>query len=238
MPTDFTDPAIARHLTKRDPVLGLIIRRHGPCGLVVSGSLSPFASLVRAVMHQQLHSSAARAIEARLCALVGGTTLPTPEDIETVSDDDLRSVGLSGAKVAAIRDLAAKAKDGTIPSARSIHRLSDDAIVERCTQARGVGRWTVEMLLMSRLGRPDVLPVDDFGVRNGFRIAYGLDDLPKPRVLAEFGERWRPYRSVASWYMWRTADTDKAEAKLEKAEAKQAGAKKTLGKTKATKSKS
>lgn len=109
-----------------------------------------------------------------------------------------------------MRDLAAKARDGTLPSARAIRGLDDDAIVERCVQVRGVGRWTVEMLLIFRLGRPDVLPADDYGVRNGFRIAYGLPDLPKPKALLAHGERWRPWRTVASWYLWRAADAAKA----------------------------
>jgi DNA-3-methyladenine glycosylase II len=178
--------------------------------LVADTSLSPFASLVRAVTHQQLHGNAARAIEQRLRDLVGGRRLPKPEEIADLSDADLRGVGLSAAKVTAVRDIAAKTLDGTIPSARSIHRLDDETIIERCTQARGVGRWTVEMLLIFRCGRADVLPVDDYGVRNGFRVAYGLDDMPKPRVLAEYGLRWKPYRSVAAWYLWRAADAAKA----------------------------
>jgi DNA-3-methyladenine glycosylase II len=112
--------------------------------------------------------------------------------------------------VAALRDLAAKTLDGTVPLARVIRKLDDDAIVTRLTQVRGVGRWTVEMLLISQLGRPDVLPADDFGVRQGFRIAYDLDDLPKPKELLLHGERWRPHRTAAAWYLWRAADRARA----------------------------
>ena len=127
-----------------------------------------------------------------------------------MTDERLRACGFSRAKIAAIRDIAAKALDGTIPSSRQIARLPDDEIITRLTEVRGVGRWTVEMLLMFQLGRPDVLPADDFGVRNGFRIAYGLGEMPKPRTVLEHGERWRPYRSTAAWYLWRAVDLAKA----------------------------
>ncbi len=121
-------------------------------------------------------------------------------------DDKMRAVGLSFAKIASIKDLARKTLDGVVPPSEILHTLADDEIIERLTQVRGIGRWTVEMMLMSRLGRPDVLPIDDFGVRNGFRLAYGLRGMPTPRALAEFGARWAPYRSVAAWYLWRAVD--------------------------------
>ena len=125
-------------------------------------------------------------------------------------DDKLRAVGLSFAKIASIKDLARKTLDGVVPPSEILHTLADDEIIERLTQVRGIGRWTVEMMLMSRLGRPDVLPIDDFGVRNGFRLAYGLRGMPTPRALAEFGARWAPYRSVAAWYLWRAVDLHRA----------------------------
>jgi DNA-3-methyladenine glycosylase II len=122
----------------------------------------------------------------------------------------MRAVGLSFAKIASIKDLAAKTLEGVVPPSEILHTLADDEIVERLTQVRGIGRWTVEMMLMSRLGRPDVLPVDDFGVRNGFRLAYGLRGMPTARALGEFGARWAPYRSVAAWYLWRAVDLHRA----------------------------
>jgi DNA-3-methyladenine glycosylase II len=125
----------------------------------------------------------------------------------------MRAVGLSFAKIASIKDLARKTLDGVVPPSEILHTLADEEIIERLTQVRGIGRWTVEMMLMSRLGRPDVLPIDDFGVRNGFRLAYGLRGMPTPRALAEYGARWAPYRSVAAWYLWRAVDLHR-EGKL------------------------
>ncbi|HTV66328.1 MAG TPA: hypothetical protein VMD98_12025, partial [Bryocella sp.] len=123
------------------------------------------------------------------------------------SDERLRSAGLSRNKMLAIRDLAAKTLDGTVPTVKQAHRMSDDELIERLTEVRGIGRWTVEMLLIFRLGRPDVFPVDDYGVRKGFAKMRKLAELPKPKELMAYGERWRPYRSVASWYLWRAAET-------------------------------
>ena len=136
--------------------------------------------------------------------LVAG--FPTPEQILAATPELLRSAGLSQAKMLAIRDLAAKTLDGTVPTAREAHRMSDDELVERLTAVRGIGRWTVEMLLIFRLGRPDVLAVDDYGIRKGFAKIHTMAELPKPKELLAYGERWRPYRSVASWYMWRAAE--------------------------------
>ena len=121
----------------------------------------------------------------------------------------MRAAGFSRAKILALRDLAAKTLDGTVPTSRVIQKLGDDEIIERLVEVRGVGRWTVEMLLIFSLGRPDVLPVDDFGVRNGFRIAYGRRSMPTPKQIFQYGERWKPYRTVAAWYLWRTADREK-----------------------------
>jgi DNA-3-methyladenine glycosylase II len=183
-----------------------IIRKIGPCGLAPQARRSPFESLVRAVAHQQLHGVAAQRILGRFQQLFPGKRFPTAALLATVTDEQLRAVGFSAAKAAAIRDLAAKTLEGVVPTARLIGRLNDDEIVTRLMAVRGVGRWTVEMLLIFQLGRPDVLPADDFGVRTGFRLSFGLDALPKPKELLAHGERWRPFRTTAAWYLWRAAD--------------------------------
>jgi DNA-3-methyladenine glycosylase II len=157
------------------------------------------------VAHQQLNGTAANTILTRFKKLFPGRRFPRPEDLAAVTDARLRGCGFSFAKIAAIRDIAAKTLDGTVPASRQIGKLSDEEIIERLTEVRGVGRWTVEMLLIFQLGRPDVLPADDFGVRNGFRQAYRKRDLPAAKDLLAFGERWRPHRTVAAWYLWRAA---------------------------------
>jgi DNA-3-methyladenine glycosylase II len=199
-------PEALRHLAKSDPVLGRVIRRIGPCTLAPRMQRSPFESLVRAVAHQQLHGVAAERILGRFIALFPRRRFPSAADLAHVSDADLRAVGFSGAKSAALRDIAEKTLARVVPTPRKIRDLPDDEIIERLTTIRGVGRWTVEMLLIFQLGRPDVLPVDDFGVRNGFRIAYELPEMPKPKELVAHGERWAPYRTTAAWYLWRAAD--------------------------------
>ena len=183
-----------------------LIRAHGPCGLESNSRRAPFESLARAIAHQQLNGTAANTILNRFIKLFPGRRFPRPEDLARVDDDALRGAGFSRAKVAALRDLAAKALDGTVPSSRVITKLPDAEIIARLTEVRGIGQWTVEMLLIFQLGRHDVLPVDDFGVRNGFRHAYGLPEIPKPKDLLVFGERWRPHRTTAAWYLWRAAD--------------------------------
>jgi len=167
---------------------------------------SPFESLARAIAYQQLHGKAAESILRRFIALFPGRRFPRPDDLLALNANRIRRSGFSRAKVLALRDLAAKALDGTLPPGRVISRLDDDAIVERLIEIRGIGRWTVEMLLIFQLGRPDVLPVDDFGVRNGFRIAYDRRSMPTPTEVLRYGERWKPYRTTASWYLWRAAD--------------------------------
>jgi len=208
--TDFSTPIIRRQLAASDPVMDLILRTHGPCLLKPERSGSPYQALARAVIYQQLHGKAAATILGRVQALVDPARFPTPEELSTLDDTALRGAGLSANKLLALRDLAAKAVDGTLPSARAVRFLSDDEIIARCTQVRGVGRWTVEMLLIFRLGRPDVLPADDYGVRNGYRLAYGLKEMPTPKELTAIGARWAPWRSVAAWYLWRAADAEKA----------------------------
>ena len=203
-------PAAAhKHLAANDPVMRRLIGEFGPCGLEPETRRSPFQSLVLAVAHQQLNGTAANAILARFKKLFPGRRFPRPEDLSSVSDGDLRGVGFSRAKILAIRDIAAKTLDGVVPTSRQIVKLSDDEIIERLTEVRGVGRWTVEMLLIFQLGRPDILPADDFGVRNGFRHAYKKHDLPAVKELLAFGERWRPHRTTASWYLWLAADAAK-----------------------------
>lgn len=194
-----------RALGRADPVMRRLIVELGPCTLARTRGLVPYQALVRAVAHQQLHGVAAERILARLSALGSGPSYPAPAELLALPEEALRRVGFSGAKVAALRDLAAKTLEGVVPAARALARLEDEAIVERLTAVRGVGRWTAQILLL-RLGRPDVLPTDDFGLRNGFRIAYRRRQLPTARQLDAFGERWRPFRSVAAWYLWRAVD--------------------------------
>ena len=182
-----------------------LIRRVGPCGLAVR-SHSPFETLIRAIAHQQLHGRAAEAILGRFIALFPGRRFPTPADIATVPGRKIRRAGFSRGKIRAIKHIARKARTGFVPTRRACHRLSDEAIIERLTELHGVGQWTVEMLLLFTLGRPDVLPVDDFGVREGFKVAYGRRKQPTPKQLLRYGERWRPYRSVAAWYLWRAVE--------------------------------
>jgi DNA-3-methyladenine glycosylase II len=202
-------PEAISHLLKRDRTLKRVIEQVGDCTLVPQRRRSPFESLVRAVAHQQLHGRAAEAILRRFCELFPRVRFPKPAAVLAVPIDRFRAAGFSQAKVAAIRDLAEKTLSGVVPTAARIGKLNDDAIIERLTQVRGVGRWTVEMLLIFQLGRPDVLPVDDFGLRNGFRIAYRLSEMPTPGQVRKHGERWAPFRTTASWYLWRVADQSK-----------------------------
>jgi DNA-3-methyladenine glycosylase II len=206
--------AFRRRLAKSDPILAGLIRAAGKYGVVPAPTHTPFHALARAIAHQQLNGTAAESIFGRFLALYpvkeAAEVLLEAELVLETPDEKLRSVGLSFAKIASIKDLARKTLDGTVPPYEILHTLDNEQIVERLTQVRGIGRWTVEMLLMFRLGRPDVLPVDDFGVCNGFRLAYGLRGMPAARALAEFGERWAPYRSIAAWYLWRAVDLHKA----------------------------
>lgn len=202
-------PEAIAHLERRDRVLKRVIRQIGPCTLEPMLKRSPFQSLVQAVAHQQLHRNAAEAILTRFRQLFPGKRFPRPQDVLAVSEAKLRATGFSQAKILAIRDIAAKTVDGVVPSSRAIQKLDDAEIIERLVQVRGVGRWTVEMLLIFQLGRTDVLPVDDFGIRHGFSVAYKLDKMPTPREVREHGERWAPHRTTAAWYLWRFADLSK-----------------------------
>jgi len=170
-------------------------------------SIRPFDALAESIAYQQLSGRAAAAIWSRVRALYPKGKRLDPQKILATPDDTFRAAGLSRAKIAALKDLAAKTIDGTVPSGRALLRMSDDEIIARLTTVRGVGRWTVEMLLLFDLGRPDVWPVHDYGVRKGFAKTFGRRKLPTPKELMKFGERWRPYRSVAAWYFWRALDS-------------------------------
>jgi DNA-3-methyladenine glycosylase II len=202
-------PAAHRHLAKSDPVMRRLIREHGKCDLVPEKRRPPFQSLVLAVAHQQLNGTAANTILTRFQKLFPGRKFPRPEDLAKVTDAQIRACGFSFAKVKSIRDIVEKTLSGVVPSSRRIVKLSDDEIVARLTEVRGVGRWTVEMLLIFQLGRPDVLPAGDFGVRTGYRVAYKKRGLPEPKELLAFGEKWRPHRTTAAWFLWCAADAAK-----------------------------
>ena len=194
------------HLCKSDKVLARLIKKVGPCTMKPHNRRTPFVALVTAVIHQQLNGIAAGTILKRFLALFPGKRFPTPEDVLAMPDDRMRTAGLSRAKAAAIKDIAAKTVAGVVPSGRAITKLSNEEIIERLTSVRGVGPWTVEMLLMFTLGRQDVLPATDYGVRKGFAITFGWKDLPTPKELLEYGERWRPHRTTAAWYLWRALE--------------------------------
>lgn len=217
-PTYNTEEALS-HLSGADPKLARLIERAGPFTLKLAGSQSPFEALTESIIYQQLHGRAAATIHRRLldgfAPVCGIGVHPSPQDLLDCPNEQLRAAGLSGNKALALRDLAAKTLDGTVPTLARIRRMSDDDIVEHLIQVRGIGRWTVEMLLIFRLGRPDVLPVDDYAVRKGFALTFGKlkpadkvtpADLTRPDVIRKRAERWRPFRSVASWYMWRACD--------------------------------
>jgi DNA-3-methyladenine glycosylase II len=201
------------HLRARDPKLGALIDRAGPFTLKLDALPSPFESLLESILYQQLHGKAAATIHRRVREYYGGD--PSPKALLDTPDEVLRAAGVSGNKAKAMKDLAAKTLDGTVPSHSAILKMSDADIVERLTEVRGIGPWTVEMLLIFRMGRPDVLPVTDYGVRKGYALTFmrvpksrpiAASDLPKPDVLFKRGEKWRPFRSVASWYLWRACD--------------------------------
>lgn len=198
-------PEAVEHLCRADKALARLIKKVGPCTMKLRRH-SPFAALVTAVTYQQLNGTAARTILKRVLALYPGKRFPSPEDILATPDERLRAAGLSRAKTAAIKDIAAKTVAGIVPGARAIGKLTNEEIVERLTIVRGVGPWTVEMFLMFTLGRLDVLPATDYGVRKGFAVTFGLKDLPTPKELLAYGERWRPHRTTASWYLWRALE--------------------------------
>ena len=193
-------PKARRLLARRDPILRDLMRRHGACGLAKAQHTDPFEALVRAIISQQLSTRAAATIAARFEALFDAGH-PTPSAVAAVSDERLRGCGLSSQKLAYIRDLCARIEDGSLPL-DALDRMSDDEVIEALTKVKGIGRWTAEMFLMFRLHRPDVLPVGDLGIVKAVQKVYGLRKLPTPDRLVRIGESWRPYRSVACWYLW------------------------------------
>jgi len=204
------------HLRARDARLGALIERVGSFTLQLDPAPSPFESLLESILYQQLHGKAAATIHRRVREYYGGD--PSPQALIDTPDEVLRAAGVSGNKTKALKDLAAKTLDGTVPSHAAILKMSDADIVERLTEVRGIGPWTVEMLLIFRMGRPDVLPVTDYGVRKGYALTFqrvpksrplAAEDLPKPDVVFKRGLRWKPFRSVASWYLWRACDVAK-----------------------------
>jgi methylated-DNA-[protein]-cysteine S-methyltransferase len=204
---DFDAAAAIAHLRQVDAALARLIDAVGPFGLRRKGMQSLFVALAEAIVYQQLHGKAAAAIFARLCALFPRAEHgPTPRQILRSPDAKLRGAGLSQAKLLSLRDLARRTLDGEVPALDEIQALADDDIVERLSRVRGIGRWTAEMLLIFRLGRPDVLPADDYGIRKGFAIAFKKRTLPAPKDILKRGHAWRPYRTVASWYLWRAAE--------------------------------
>jgi 3-methyladenine DNA glycosylase/8-oxoguanine DNA glycosylase len=199
------DPRLLRrasaHLSRSDPVLGRIVKELGPCRLRLERG--GFAALVESIVYQQITGRAAATIHARLSALAGGRRL-RPEDIASASHAALRKAGLSRQKIGYLRDLTARVRNG-LPLHR-ISRLPDEEVIEVLTSVKGIGRWTAEMYLIFRLGRLDVLPVDDYGIRKAVQKAYGRRALPKPEGVRRLGEGWAPYRTVATWYLWRSLD--------------------------------
>ncbi len=207
-----TDKAI-EHLKSADPKLGALIDCAGPFTLRINSSASPFEALLESILYQQLHGKAAATIHRRVREYYGGD--PSPKLLLETPDEILRAAGVSGNKIKAMKDLAAHTIDGTVPAHRAILKMSDEDIIERLTEVRGIGQWTVEMLLIFRLGRPNILPATDYGVRKGYALTFQrvpktralkAEDLPKPEVLFRRGQRWKPYCSVASWYLWRACD--------------------------------
>src|SRR5881398_322206 len=188
------------------PRMAELIARSRRYNITPAVSIRPFDALAESIAYQQLSGKAAATIFGRVRALYSGRKWLEPEKILATSDDTFRAAGLSRSKIAALKDLAAKTIDGTVPVGRALIRMSDDEIVTRLITVRGIGRWTVEMLLLFDLGRPDVWPVDDYGIRKGFAKTFGKRKLPTAKQLMKLGEKWRPYRSIAAWYFWRALD--------------------------------
>jgi DNA-3-methyladenine glycosylase II len=202
------DPAAAiAHLRASDARLAALIDRIGPFRLELKPADSLFEAMLRSIIYQQLHGKAAATIHGRVQAELARSGGTTPEALTKASDAALRGAGLSRNKLLAVRDLAAKCREGTVPSLKETHQLSDDELVARLTEVRGIGPWTVHMLLIFYLGRPDVMPTGDFAIRLGFKKLCHKRHDPKPEAILKHARRWQPYRSVASWYLWRSLDT-------------------------------
>jgi DNA-3-methyladenine glycosylase II len=229
-PPRYDSKLACRELAAADPKLGKLIARAGPFTMRIASAQSPFEALVQSIIYQQLHGKAAATIHRRLLEGFGPTPIvptiaaasesiglphPTPQHILDAPNEQLRAAGLSHNKMLALRDLAAKTIDGTVPTLARIRRMSDEDIVEHLTQVRGIGIWTVQMMLIFRLGRPDVLPTGDYGVRKGFALTFGKlkptdkvtpADLPTATDMEKRAKKWHPWRSIASWYLWRACD--------------------------------
>jgi DNA-3-methyladenine glycosylase II len=190
-------------LAERDECLRRLIEETAAFQPEIEEGQSPYEALLEAIAYQSISGKAAATIFGRIQALTGNGRAPTPEQMLKLRTPVLRKAGLSGAKILAMKDLARKTLAGVVPTLEQAHQMSDEELVERLISVRGIGAWSVEMFLIFRLGRPDVLPIHDLGVKKGWSVAYGKKHMPKPRELLAFGERWRPYRTVASWYMWR-----------------------------------
>ena len=203
LPLPFDLPAAVQHLCAGDERLRLLVEQTVPFQLKDDGITSPYEALLEAITHQSISGKAAATIFSRIKALGSSGKAPTPQEILRVRKPALRKAGLSNAKILAVKDLAKKTIAGVVPTLEHSRQLSDEDLVKRLTSVRGIGAWTVEMFLIFRLGRPDVLPIHDLGVKKGWSITYGKKHMPTPKQLLAFGERWRPYRTVASWYMWR-----------------------------------
>ncbi|MBX9571151.1 MAG: DNA-3-methyladenine glycosylase [Candidatus Obscuribacterales bacterium] len=200
------DPKLAcRHISTQDKKLAKVIEAVGDCWLEVHHMNSCYESLLESIVYQQLTGKAAATIMGRVKGIYGDR-FPKPLEILETDDEKLRAAGLSRAKVAAIKDLSAKTQSGLVPDIEHLEKMSDEEIISLLTQVRGIGTWSVQMLLIFRMGRPDVLPVTDYGVRKGFARVYKLADLPKPLEMIKKAEKWSPYRSIASWYLWRVLE--------------------------------
>ncbi|HUO33621.1 MAG TPA: hypothetical protein VMU43_01390 [Candidatus Acidoferrum sp.] len=196
----------AAELAAGDARLAKLIAETEPFRLDQTPIDSPFEALLEAIVYQSISGKAAAKIYERIRALGANGRCPAPQEILATPKRKLRTAGLSNAKAAAMKDLAQKTIEGVVPTLDQAHGMSDEELVERLVGVRGIGAWTVEMFLIFRLGRPDVLPIHDYGVQKGFALAYGKRKIPKPKELLKFGERWRPYRTIASWYMWRAVE--------------------------------
>jgi len=195
--------AAVAHLSACDPYIARLAQEAAPFEPQIYHSQSPYEALLEAIAYQSISGKAAATIYARVKALSAAGGPPAPQEMLKLKKPALRKAGLSGAKIRAMKDLAQKTIDGVVPTHDEASKLSDEELVERLVSVRGIGAWTVEMFLIFRLGRPDVLPIHDLGVQKGWSVAYGKKHKPRPKELLAFGERWRPYRTVASWYMWR-----------------------------------
>jgi DNA-3-methyladenine glycosylase II len=207
---------LLRHFQTNDACVGAIVTLVKRYELKTATTGTVFETLAKSIANQQISGAVARKIIERLVALHGGT-FPTPAQLARRTPEQLRAVGFSFSKVAALHDLAAHCLDGRLPDDAALAVMDDDAVIERCIAVRGIGRWTAQMLLMFHFGRQDVMPVNDFGVRKGFQLAYGLKGMPKPKALQVYAERWKPYRSAGAWYMWRAIELHK-EGRLPKRE--------------------